>query len=268
MQILEFADLSKHIIDSSYIVLRFRGLFGDILHGLSRIHDIIDNYPDNPKIIIHEYPDKKKALDAVCLFESIPNVKYYIQTKQISAGFGIGGRLIEPLTNLGIPKEHIFDMDAFRGIKSTAKPPYVGIQIPEEKVNTKAVIFRYSGYHRHCWKRNRPFSEWSQIEQMLLDKGYTVYLLGKDDTMPVTDGVVDLRNRFTILELLAFTKDAEICISVTTFIYLWQQFVCDTYILSDPVDVSALTDTWKLNDNLHILDVDKDYLSILRSKFS
>lgn len=260
MENIEFSDLCKMQLDSSYIVLRFRGLFGDILHGMSRIHNIIEKYPDNPKIIIHEYPDKKRALDARCLFESIPNVKYYVQTKHLSAGFGMGSQLLIPLEKIGISKTQVFDLDVFKGLKADPKLPYIGINIPEQLDEKKAVIFRYSGYHGHCKKRNRPFSEWTQIEKKLLNADYTVYLLGKDDTMPVTKGVIDLRNKFTILELLDFTKDASMCICVTTFLYVWQQFICPTYTLSDPVDVIPLNKIWKLDDRLTVLNVDTNYL--------
>ena len=127
------------------------------------------------------------------------------------------------------------------------------------------MIFRYSGYHKHCPKRNRPYEEWKQIEENLLSKGYIVYLLGKDDTMPLTEGVIDLRNTMNVLEVLDFSKDASICISTTTFIYVWQQFVCPTYVFADPCDVNTLNKIWKLNENLRVLDAGQNYMPYLKS---
>jgi hypothetical protein len=258
MDLLELNSLDS-IKRDDYVILRFRGLFGDILHGMSRIQPVLNKYPKDPWIILHEYPYTDKMLEAMNLFKYwIDNerIKYYFHIPQ-QKGFKISADLVERLRQLGIQEKKIFDFDIFQYYNTPLGKvtlPNIGIEIPETTPK-KAVIHRYSGYHRHFLKRNRPINEWTTIEQCLLKNGYTVYLLGIDDTMENPNDLIDLRGKLNVKEVLEFTADAELCVCVTTFLYLWQQFICPTMILSETGDLKDLNERWKLSDKLEIVDV-------------
>ena len=258
MQIRELNEIKDLKLDSNYVVLRFNGLFGDVLHGMCRLYYILQKYPGLPWIILQDYPDKERVKDASELF------KIWIDNKQIKYYFynanGQAGRIrpetIKILRDAGIDDRKILDCYVFQRKCKHFGLPAVGVNIPNIKEKNKAVIFRYSGYHGHYFNRNRPLEEWIKIEKCLMDFGYNVYLLGKDDNMPNPNNLIDLRNKFTVREVLEFSSNAQICISVTTFLYVWTQFICPTLILSERGDIPALNSYWKLTDNLEICDID------------
>jgi hypothetical protein len=269
MDILEL-DKLNNIKKDDYLILRFRGLFGDILHGMSRIHLVLEKYPKNPWIVLHEYPTVDRMMDAMVLFDYWINndtLKYYFHVPQ-QKGFKITPELVSRLKCLGIDEKKIIDLDIFQYYNeppALVTLPMLGIPLPEKNLK-KAVIHRYSGYHKHFLRRNRPINEWTTIEQALLKNGYTVYLLGIDDKMENPNNLIDLRGKLNVKEVLEFTADASICVCVTTFLYLWQQFICPTMILSEAGDLKDLEKRWKLTNKLEIVDVfNSTYLTTIVS---
>lgn len=261
MELLTFDRLDL-VQPGDYVVIRFNGLFGDILHGMCRIQPILNSYPNHKWIIVHDYLSfdrVKVAMDLLSYWIDNGKIAYYFHYKNTNSA-RIPKDCSEKLNARGIPNDRIFDMYVFQNKPDIITLPQLGIEIPLKQPK-KAVIFRYSGYHRHYPKRNRPEGEWSEIEKMLLNAGFTVYLLGKDDSMGNSNNVVDLRGTQTIKEVLEFSSNAQVCITVTTFLYLWQQFLCPTAVLADGADVITLRNYWQLHSNLDIINAtDSTYL--------
>ena len=263
---LQILDNIVNIIPDNYVILRFNGLYGDVIHGMCKLQYILKLYPNLPWIIIHDYPSYDRVKDAMDLFRIWINngrIKYYFYNPN-----GCSGRIrpetINKIRQAGLSDRKLFDCYVFDKKPNIMTLPSIGIDIPNKRQINKAIIFRYSGYHGHFFGRNRPIEDWVQIERKLLDYGYDVYLLGKDDSMSNPNNLIDLRGKFTVRELLQFSSDSSICISVTTFLYIWTQFICPTLILSESGDVWALNEYWKLNDNLEICNINQnEYISVI-----
>lgn len=265
MKVLPF-EMIGSIISDDYVVLRFNGLFGDMLFGMCKLQHVLQMYPDNPWIVVHDYGSFDRVQAASEFFEywfKLGRLKYYFYNYRATPG-PIRSEDVDILLQHNIPKKQIFDCLVFQQKPRILTPPDIGISIPARKNKSKAVIFRYSGYHSHFFSRNRPVNEWELIEKKLLDSGYTVYLLGSDDIMSVSPNIIDLRNQFTVKEVLNFVKDAGICITVTTFLYIWTQFICPTAVLTAQDDEQNLNHFWKINPNMKTFSVEtKSYLDDL-----
>ena len=255
-------DELHNIKGNNYIVLRFNGLYGDMLHGSCKFQYILERHPSTPWIIVHSYADLnrvKTGADLLSYWYDVGKLKYYIHDNTPASG-RISPRVIRRLRDIGIPNSRIFDCYVFQPRPRIITHPNLGISIPSEKDPKKAVIFRYSGWHTHFPKRNRPIEEWVKIERALLDKGYDVHLLGYDDVMPNPNNLNDLRRKMTVRDVLNFTKDASICITTTTFLYVWTQFVCPTAVLSEKADIKGLKAHWKLHPNMRVFNIEGNYL--------
>ena len=256
MKLQDVSELSN-IDTTNCIVIRISGLYGDLLHASTRFQGILQRYPNANWIIIHSYAIKERVETCLELFktwEIAGRLKYYLYDHYTRSS-GMQSAIRSKLNSIGISDDKIFDCFVFQRKPSIITPPNIGINIPPEKNPNKAIIFRYSGWHRHFPKRNRPIEEWNQIEQYLLKSGYIVHLLGYDDILPVNNNITDWRKKFTIRECLDFSKDASICITTTTFLYVWMQFICPTMVLCDAGDVQGLNRYWKLNSNMRIANV-------------
>ena len=247
-----------------HICIRLSGLIGDTIHAATRFQYINKQCPDLPWVVIHSYPQPKfqeriTAMASELLkphFESGKIVHYFC------SGSGKGGapyinipEVVDAVRFCRIPPDHVFDCLYKANKRPDMTWPDLGIDRAVQKDPKKAVIFRYSGWHNHFPQRNRPHSEWKQIEEYLLENGYDVYLVGLDDPMVVSSKVQDLRRTFKLRGLLEFSKDASICISVATFFYQWMQHICPTAVLSDDKDCASLNGPWKLNNNLNVIGV-------------
>ena len=262
-------------IDKSlnYVMLRISGLYGDSIHSSSKFREVIKRYPEYHWIIMHTYHLEDRARDCYeDLFKYWTDngrLKYWIYHNE-GVCWNDNSKFISYAKRMGIKENRIIDL--FVGnpqIKNTT-PPHFGIDIPIKKDPNKAVIFRKSSFHNHYPGRNRPYEEWKIIEEKLLSLGYDVYLLGhNEDEMPVTEDVIDLRRKFKIREVLDFTKDASLCITTTTFLYVWTQFVCPTYVLSEEGDFHNLNTNWRLTNDMEVINVsNRGYLNNLLNKIS
>lgn len=268
MKLYDFSDIKKLMKPpcNDYIVVRINGLFGDTLHAACKFNYFKKLYPRNNWIIIHEYGQFDRVEQCLPFFRHLYEsglLKYYFFNKYFGSS-RITRELRQLLNSLKIPNYKICDGYVFQTKPKILTYPDINVQIPEKKDPKKAIIFRRSAWHGHFPERNRPYSEWYKIEKKLLECGYTVYLLGYDDDMNVTDGVVDLRKKMKVHEILEFAKDASICITTTTFLYVWTQFICPTFILSAPGDIPNLRMHWKLTNYMTPLNIARsDYLKSL-----
>jgi hypothetical protein len=256
---------------NEYVGVRLSGLIGDIIHASTRFDHIMKKYPKHPWLVIHSYPQPRfeeriKSVSEELLYPFFKEgrIAYYF-----CSGSGKGGasyntirEVVDGFRFCRIPPDRIFECLYKLKKLPNMDHPNLGINLAVKKDPKKVVIFRYSSWHSHFPERNRPYSEWKQIEEYLLEQGYDVYLLGLDDKMKVTPGVQDFRGYFKLRTLLEFCKDASLCISVATFLYQWTQHICPTAVLSDARDCTALNGPWKLTDKLHVINVNsEDYLS-------
>lgn len=248
-----------------YVLIHLSGLIGDTIHASTRFNEILEKYPHLPWIVIHSYPVPNRCEDRVKQIAS-ELLSHFFQNGRIAYYFyssdGVGGSplikirsVVDAIRFCRIPPERIFECLFSQPKTPRMTKPYLNISIDKPKDLRKAVIFRYSSWHNHFLERNRPFFEWNQIEQKLLDTGYQVTLLGLEDPMPITSGVTDFRRKLNLHEILEYTSDAGLCITVATFLYVWTQFICRTLVLSDRRDCSNLNTKWKLNENLRVIDV-------------
>ncbi len=256
LKLLDIKELN--IIDGNdYIVIRINGLYGDALNACCKLRIILDKFPNTPWIIIHSYGNKDKVLESMILFQYWMNngkIKYYFHDNFAGSSL-LNPNIRKKLNSLNIPDERIYDFYVFRHTYRFKTEPLIGIDIPVKKDLNKCIIFRYSGWHGHFPSRNRPYEEWKQYEITLLNKGYNIYLLGKDDNMPLTsDSIIDLRNKFNIYQLLDFVKDSSLCLTTTTFLYVWTQFICKTLVFADKGDIHNLTRFWKFTNNVHLFN--------------
>ena len=257
-----------------YVSLHLTGLFGDIIHASTRFEYILNQYPNYKWIIFHSYPVQHRALGRIkiayrnLLKPLVDNniLKYYFYSTFGRPGQH-GYQIPEIISAVKFSKaypDRYFDCVITNTKVPNMNSPYLGITIPEQKDSTKAVILRKSTWHGHFPERNRPMLEWYKIEKKLLECGYTVYLLGVDDDYSNPNKLIDFRRKFGIRETLEFTKDASICITPATFLYVWTQFVCPTAVLSDSRDVNNLNTNWKLNNNMCVFDTSlENYMDVL-----
>lgn len=256
MKLQHLSEISK-IEPGEYVVVRVNGLYGDLLHATCKFQYIHNKYPNANWIMIHSYGIAERVETCVDLLKSwidSDKLKYYFYDHYTKSS-PLQPYVRNKLNGVGITNDRIFDCFVFQGKPPLITAPFLGIDIPQQKDKNKAVIFRYSGWHGHFPARNRPIEEWTRIEQHLLKKGYTVHLLGKDDPLPNPNRVIDHRGQFTIREGLDFAKDASICITTTTFFYVWMQFVCPTMVLSEGGDVPNLNRYWKLHPNMQVVNI-------------
>lgn len=257
-----------------YIGIRLTGLFGDTIHASTRFKYILNQYPDHPWIIFHSYPVRNKCFERIkIVYDNM--LKHWIDNGRIKYYFydfagrpGAHALTIPSIMNAlkfsrTYPNQY-YDCAVTNARVPGMNKPNLGIDIPKRKDPYKAVILRYSGWHRHFMGRNRPYSEWYKIEQKLLDSGYEVHLVGVDDRHPNRNNLIDHRKKLNVRELLEFSKDASICICPATFLYVWMQFVCPTAVLSDKGDVHNLNTNWKLNENMKVFNVHtNNYMKML-----
>lgn len=266
METYNFSQIKDIVIPDNYIIVRFNGLFGDVLHGTCKFNHFRKLYPNNKWIIIHEYGNKERAELCKPFFQHLFNsgeLKYYFFNKFMGSS-RISRSMRTIINSIGVPDHKICDCYVFQAKPKMITRPDIGIEIPDHKDQTKAVIFRKSGWHGHFPERNRPIEEWMQIERYLLDSGYTVYLLGYDDEMPNPNNLIDLRKKMSVYEILDFVKDSSICITTTTFLYMWTQFVCPSLVLSAKGDIRNLQRHWKITNYMVPIDVQKNnYLGAL-----
>ncbi len=257
-----------------YVALHITGLFGDIIHASTRFKYILNKYPEHPWIIFHSYPVPHCALSRIqiayrsllkYLFED-GRIEYYFYSTHGRPG-SHGYQIPEIMNALKYTRaypDRYFDCVITNPKTPNMDVPYLGIEIPKDKDPKKAVILRRSTWHKHFPQRNRPMSEWFQIEKKLLEHGYTVYLVGVDDDYSNPNNLIDYRRKFNVRDVLDFTKDASICITPATFLYVWTQFICPTAVLSDRRDVNNLNTNWKLNNNMYVFDTSlNNYMKLL-----
>ena len=257
-----------------YVCLRLTGLFGDTIHASTRFNYILDKYPDHPWIILHSYPVPNIAKQRIKLvYEHL--MSYWVENGRIHQYFyDVTGRpgdkaaqipqIMNAIRYCRCLKGRAFDCAVDFPRVDNMVVPNLGITIPEKKDPLKAVIIRYSAWHNHFMGRNRPYAEWFRIERELIKYGYGVTILGIDDPHPNKNNLVDLRGKLNVREVLDYTKDASICITPATFLYVWSQFVCPTFVLSDRGDVANLNANWKLNPNMEVFNVhQKNYMANL-----
>ncbi len=269
MELYDFSDL-KNIITppfNNYIVVRFNGLFGDTLHATCKFKHFKKLYPNNKWIILHEYGERERVKQCMPFFQHLYEsglLKYYFFNQYFHSG-RIRREIRQTLNySIKIPNYKICDGYVFQTKPKEMAPPDINIEIPKDKDPKKAVILRRSAWHGHFPERNRPIHEWMKIEKKLLDCGYTVYLLGYDDPLDNPNNLIDLRKQMSVYDVLKFVKDASICITTTTFLYVWTQFICPTFVLSAHGDIPNLKMHWKLTNYMTIMNVQrKDYLNSL-----
>lgn len=257
MELLPIDEI-HNIPKDDYIAIRFVGLYGDTLHAACKFNYILQLYPNNPWIFVHNYGSFERVqgcVDLLSYWEHCGRLKYYFHDPDGRPG-RIRPTLLNRLRSIGIRNEKIFDGLVFQRKPNLITQPAIGVEIPDKKDNNKVIIFRKSGWHGHFPRRNRPYSEWKLIEEKLLSLGYNVFLLGLDDDLPLTNGVIDLRGKFTVKQLLDFSKDSSFCITTTTFLYVWTQFVCPTLVLTESGDMNGLNVFWKLTNNMKLINVD------------
>jgi len=249
-------------IDKSfkYVVLRINGLFGDALHGACKLQWVLNNFPPEYKwIMIHTYGSEERSRKCYDLFSywfDIGKMKYWFHHPD-GGSYPVGNRFSNFMKKINTPMDRLIDLFVCQKKPSLITQPMLGIEIPEKKNLKKAVIFRKSAWHGHFPRRNRPYKEWEQIEGKLMSLGYDVHLFGLDDEMPITPGVIDHRRNYEIKDILKNTADASICITTTTFLYLWTQFVCPTFVITEGGDVHGLTQFWKLHENMRLVNIDR-----------
>jgi hypothetical protein len=140
--------------------------------------------------------------------------------------------------------------------------PDLGFDLDRPK-QQKAVLMRRSAWNAHYPERNRPVEEWSQIEARVLSLGYATFVVGIDDDMSLTPGVVDRRRSMPIRELLEFTTDASLVVSCTTFLPVFTQFVCPSLVICDPLDYESQIRNWKVTPDYRVYAAREGYLADL-----
>lgn len=268
-------DLNVVKPSNDYVGIHLSGLIGDTIHASCRFKYIKERFPNQPWIIIHSYPNGTHCKTRVT--ELATNLMaYHFHNDTIAYYFCDSGgsgaspynripAVVNAFKQLGIQQEKIIEC-VYNHHHINMSYPDLGIDILQEKDPKKAVIFRRSTWHSHFPSRNRPENEWLAIEQDLHNKGYDIYLFGLDDEMKTNDFVKDYRGKLSIYDILNMTANASICISVATFLYQWAQHICPTFVLSSHGDCNALNTAWKLNSNLHVINVDDpNYFPLLQS---
>lgn len=241
-------------MEDKCIGLWLQGLLGDVILASTYFQHILDKYPDHKWIIVHSYKEEAK----------VPVVQQVLQP------YFDNGRIIKYVWNYmpacyPMPKEvkDYFNSEGVDDIielmfanfnKDHLTKPRLEIAFSKPTDYKKAIMMRKSSWNPHFLERNRPYEEWERIEKTLVKYGFTPYLVGVEDDMPLAcDESVDLRNSFTVRELLEFSADAAYCISCTTFLPVFTQFVCPTIVICDPRDEGNQQANWKLTDNYIIV---------------
>ncbi len=243
-----------------YVCIRLTGLLGDTIHASTKFNYILDKYPDHRWIIIHSYPIQGNIEPKIRVV--VDNLlSYWFDNGRIAHYFydssGRGGDIACQIPEIMKAKKHLSeDIPFIDGAVNTKRydnmtMPLLGI-LPKPQNSKKAIILRRSAWHSHFPKRNRSYMEWCRIEQELIRNRFEVSIIGIEDNFPNKNRCIDLRNQLSVRQVLEYTKDAAICITPATFLYVWTQFICPTLVLSDPNDVNNLNTNWKLSKNMKV----------------
>lgn len=143
------------------------------------------------------------------------------------------------------------------------KKPDLGIEI-KDPIPKRVCLMRVSTLHKHFPRRNRPYSEWEEIEEFLLSRGFYPEIIGLEDSLPNKFNLPDYRGLLSPLQSLRRALGAELVVSTATFIPVMTNHYRKTIVISDPRDIKALQEKWYGGDQAYILDGTDGYISKIK----
>ena len=242
--------------------LWLQGLIGDIILASTLFDEIRTRYPGRQWIIVHSYwnPARVEAvLELLKPFFADGRIRGYVYHHQpVCAPMPDDiAALFSKMGVDGVVQFMFDDMD-----RSRLGRPDLGFDLARPK-RQKAILMRRSAWNPHFQERNRPYAEWQQIEAHVLAAGYETHVVGVDDEMDVSPGIVDRRHTMSLRELLEFTTDASLVVSCTTFLPVFTQFVCPSLVICDPRDYESQLKNWRVMDDYIVYAATSDYLPAL-----
>lgn len=244
--------------------LRIQGLLGDSIKASS----LIPNLAGSPKIdVLLSYPDQEKhgwvrslyrelldrgIVDSITSFSGDPSSE--ISREEISLLRDCGCSRILDCNVTG----RNFDRYDW-GKPDLAIENY-------DPIPGRVALMRASHLHRHFPSRNRPYSEWREVESFLLSLGLFPEILGWDDYLPNDFDLPDYRRRLDPLSSVRRAMGAQIVISTATFVPVMTSYYRPTIVLSDPDDIEQLKNRWYSGAQPTILDATGPYLEVLKEK--
>jgi hypothetical protein len=235
-----------------------QGLLGDVILASTYFDEIQRRYPGRRWIIVHSYRDPARvhaALDLLHPFLADGRIAAYVYHRLhdcVPMPAEID-RFFQRIRVEAVIQFMFSQMD-----RSGVTRPRLGIDLDRPKAR-KAVLMRRSTWNAHFPERNRPWVEWQHVEAAALDAGFDTYVVGVDDDMPITSGVIDKRHQTTPRSLLEFSADASLVVSCTTFLPVFTQFVCTSLVICDPRDYHAQLRSWRIDDR-YVLFAAANYL--------
>lgn len=264
-------ELKNVFVGKDIMAFRVHGLIGDIIKATTVLTPFIKNNPDKKYVYMISYNDSSKY-----------NIVKDLFTDLVSKGYIVGLFLNEydVVGNMNFHQYQFFrelgcstiidlyyhSSEAYQHLpKSWA---YLGFDNLPMNIN-KVSLFRFSGFHNHVPLRHIPEKDWLELEKHLLDLGLEVHLYGYDDTMQMTQGVVDHRKKLGVLETIKDASDSALCISTTTFLPLYMHHWSPCLVYIDPVDTVATNLLWRSNHNYLTINTQlPDYLNYVKNYVS
>lgn len=257
------------------VAVRTDGLLGDNIVASTAFEDICRREKNAPLIIFNTYNHDSSRLTLLCdLFCEMINDGIISDILHYPRDHGaLRDEERAFLLNLGCRAVYEcapFEKE-FLGLSRGA--PSLGERLNSRwhyrtGLSGRIALFRWSGFHRHHWCRNRPSEEWLEIQNTLQIHGKTPVLFGWDDPLPAGRGVIDLRRRLSVHETLMHMADCEFLISTTSFPPLFCQHFIQCFVLAAPEDISNLHTRWCVKDSYEMYDVSQDYLNALTERIS
>jgi hypothetical protein len=241
------------------IGLWLQGLLGDTILASTYFRELISKYPNKKWIIVHSYKEKNKTqvvLDLLLPYFDNGQIKEYVY-HFLPRCLPMPREVVDLFVRCGVDDVEELSFAGFD--KSKLTEPALGFNFDKPKLN-KVILMRQSTWNPHFLERNRPYEEWHEIEKTLLEAHRIPHFIGIEDTMPIIAGI-DLRNRLSIRGVLEHSSDASLCISCTTFLPVFTQFVCPTLVICDPADYDNQMTNWKLTENYKVFPAEENYLN-------
>ena len=244
-------DPALRVDGTGCVGLWIQGLIGDVILASTYFDEILRRHPDKNWILVHSYRDEARVhvvRDVLAPYFDSGRIREYVY-HFLPSCLPMPSEVDRFFARSGVAEVFEFMFDKLD--RARLSSPRLELDLDKLR-RRKAVVMRRSAWNAHFPERNRPYREWRQIEAALLGYGYETFVVGVEDEMPVTEGVIDRRHSMSVRQVLDFTTDASLVVSCTTFLPVFTQFVCPTLVICDRLDYENQITNWRVTSRYHV----------------